>query len=72
MTLRSPSALVNRLLSIMESAETLRLERALPERGHLGPEQLGETDRRSVPAIRLKSSGEDLRAGLLPCRPTPT
>jgi anti-anti-sigma factor len=42
LTVRSPSALVNRLLDIMELAELSRLERALPDRGHLGPEQRGE------------------------------
>jgi hypothetical protein len=35
------SDLVNRLLDIMEPAEVSRLERALPQHGHLGPEQLG-------------------------------
>jgi len=40
LTIQSPSALVNRLLGIMELAEVSRLERALPEHGHLGPEQL--------------------------------
>jgi anti-anti-sigma regulatory factor len=60
LTLRSPSDLVNRLLGIMESAESSRLERALPEHGHLGPEQLGES---GVLSQRFGSSlsGEDLR-----------
>ena len=60
LTLRSPSALVNRLLGIMELAEASRLERSLPEHGHLGPEQLGE---RQPLSQRFASSlsGEDLR-----------
>jgi anti-anti-sigma factor len=60
LTLRSPSALVNRLLGIMELAEEARLERTLPGHGHLGPEQLGEMGR---PSSRLASSlsTEDLR-----------
>ena len=60
LTVRSPSVLVNRLLGIMESAETLRRERALPRGGHLGPEQVGE---RGVLSTRFASnlSGEDLR-----------
>jgi anti-anti-sigma regulatory factor len=60
LTLRSPSALVNRLLSIMELAEVSRRERALPGHGHLGPEQLGE---RVAMSERFASSlsSEDLR-----------
>jgi anti-anti-sigma regulatory factor len=60
LTLRSPSALVNRLLGIMELAEEARLERARSEHGHLGPEQLGEMGR---PSRRVASSlsTEDLR-----------
>ena len=60
LTVRSPSVLVNRLLGIMESAETLRRERSLPRGGHLGPEQVGE---RGVLSPRFASnlSGEDLR-----------
>jgi anti-anti-sigma factor len=42
LTIKSPSALVNRLLGILELAETTRIERGLPEHGHLGPEQLGD------------------------------
>jgi anti-anti-sigma factor len=40
LAVRSPSALVNRLLALMESAEETRLERALPEHAHLGPEDM--------------------------------
>jgi anti-anti-sigma factor len=40
LTVRSPSVLVNRLLTMMETAEESRLERALPGHGHLGPEDL--------------------------------
>jgi anti-anti-sigma factor len=60
LVLRSPSALVNRLLEIMESAEVARLERARPEYGHLGPEQEGG---RGAPSQRFASSlsAEDLR-----------
>lgn len=60
LTLRSPSALVNRLLGIMELAEVSRRERALPEHGHLGPEQLGD---RGALSERFASSlsAEDLR-----------
>jgi hypothetical protein len=47
LTVQSPSALVNRLLGIMEQAETSRLERSLPEHVHLGPEQLGDPSRSS-------------------------
>jgi anti-anti-sigma factor len=60
LTVRSPSALVNRLLDIMELAELSRLEQALPDHGHLGPEQRG-----SMPAVLRQSHGdnstEDLR-----------
>ena len=41
LNVQSPSALVNRVLGIMELAETARLDRSTPEGGHLGPEQLG-------------------------------
>ena len=60
LTIQSPSALVNRLLGMMELAEVSRLERALPGHGHLGPEQLGE---RGVLTQRFASSlsSEDLR-----------
>jgi anti-anti-sigma regulatory factor len=60
LTLRSPSALVNRLLGIMELAEASRLERSLPEHGHLGPEQLGEREPLSQ-RFASSLSGEDLR-----------
>jgi hypothetical protein len=58
LTLRSPSALVNRLLEIMERSEVSRRQRALG--GHLGPEQLGGGDMasgRSAPGL----STADLR-----------
>ncbi|HEY1829354.1 MAG TPA: ANTAR domain-containing protein [Acidimicrobiales bacterium] len=42
MTVRSASALVNRVLTIMETAEASRLERALPGHERLGPEDLNE------------------------------
>jgi ANTAR domain/GAF domain len=59
-TIQSPSALLNRLLGMTESAEPPRRERALPGHGHLGPEQLGE---RSALTQRFASSlsSEDLR-----------
>jgi len=44
LTIQSTSALVNRLIGLVELAEVSRLERALPGHGHLGPEQLGERD----------------------------
>jgi anti-anti-sigma factor len=58
--IQSPSALVNRLLDIMELAEQSRLERGAPPRGHLGPEQLGELN---VVSQRFGSSlpARDLR-----------
>ena len=57
---QSPSALVNRVLAIMENAETVRLERLLPEHGHLGPEQVTDQD---VSTQRFASSlsTKDLR-----------
>jgi hypothetical protein len=60
LTLRSPSALVNRLLGVMASAEVSRRQRVLPGHGHLGPEQLGE---KAVPSERFASSlaSPDLR-----------
>jgi anti-anti-sigma factor len=60
LTVRSPSALVARVLDIMEAAETARLEAASPSRHHLGPEQLGISpapDR----AVASKVKIEDLR-----------
>jgi anti-anti-sigma regulatory factor len=53
LTLRAPSALVNRLMRIMEFAATPRLEGALPRHHHLGPEQL---DDRSAQFRRVASS----------------
>jgi anti-sigma B factor antagonist len=70
LTIRSPSVLVNRLLGIMESAETSRRERSLPKRGHLGPEQMGET---SAVSSRFASSlsAKDLRrVTAMPAIPT--
>ena len=60
LTIRSPSALVNRLLGIMELAEAAHRERALPAHDHLGPEQLGE---RGAQTQRFASSlsTQDLR-----------
>jgi anti-anti-sigma factor len=46
LTVRSPSALVDRLLGLMEMAETIRLEPALPRHAHLGPE-----DRSTSPSL---------------------
>jgi anti-anti-sigma factor len=57
---KSPSALVNRLLGIVELAEMSLLERDLPEHGHLGPEQMGETGIGS-PWIGSRISNRDLR-----------
>ena len=57
---QSPSALVNRLLGIMEEAETTRLERTSPEHGHLGPEQLTEVDA-STQRFASSLSTKDLR-----------
>jgi anti-anti-sigma factor len=42
LTVQSPSALVNRVLSLMEQAQAGRGERTLPEHTHLGPEELGQ------------------------------
>jgi hypothetical protein len=69
LTIRSPSALVNRLLDIMELAELSRLERALPDRGHLGPEQRGE-----LPVVFRQPHGDNSRisGGPPPCPLTPT
>ena len=57
LTVRSPSALVNRLLGIMELAETSRLARTLPAHAHLGPEQLSTPNRaaqRFAPTLGTK------------------
>jgi ANTAR domain/GAF domain len=60
LSLRSPSALVNRLLGIVEMAESARLDGATHGRNHLGPEQRGE-----MPAVfrhaRGDTSTEDFR-----------
>jgi anti-anti-sigma factor len=58
--IQSPSALVNRLLGIMELTETSRLERAFPEHRHLGPEQEGKPPATSHP-LGSNISPEDLR-----------
>ncbi len=57
---QSPSALVNRLLGIMELAESLRLDESAPEHDHLGPEQMSELN---VSTQRFSSSlsTKDLR-----------
>jgi anti-anti-sigma factor len=43
LTVRSPSVLVNRILAMMETAQASRVERALPEHGHLGSEDEAPT-----------------------------
>jgi anti-anti-sigma regulatory factor len=68
-TLRSPSALVNRLLGIMELAEMTRAQRALPRHGHLGPEQLDETDIRWERAASSLSAADLRRVTALPADP---
>jgi anti-anti-sigma factor len=57
---RSPSALVNRVLGLMESAEASRTERELPEHAALGPE---ESRGMVLPSQRLRRGGtaDDLR-----------
>ena len=57
---QSPSALVNRLLGMMEDAEAKRVARASPEQGHLGPEQMADAQ---MPTQRFASSlsTKDLR-----------
>jgi anti-anti-sigma factor len=58
--IQSPSALVNRLLGIMELAEMTRLEPLVTGRPRLGPEQVASSD---GGALRFPStiSGDDLR-----------
>lgn len=68
---RSPSAVMNRLLGTMESAEVSRLQRALRQHSHLGAEQLdpGETNDLSRHLVSNLSS-EDLRGiTALPANP---
>jgi len=60
LTIQPSSALVNRRLRIVELAESSRLERALPERGHLGPEQLIGKEP-LPPRFASSLSPEDLR-----------
>lgn len=68
MTVRSPSALVSRLLETMGQAELSRLDRGSPGLSHLGPEQLGETP--FVSQSRADSPTEDFRrATALPADP---
>jgi len=57
---QSPSALVNGVVGILELAEKARIDRASPEHGHLGPEQMDEL---SVSTRRFASSlsTKDLR-----------
>ena len=57
---QSPSALVNRLLGIMEQAETARLERSSPEHDHLGPEQIADAQM-STQRYASSLSTKDLR-----------
>jgi len=58
--IRSPSALVNRLLGLIEQAEGARPERSATAHGHLGPEQLNDVN---VASHRFGSSlsTKDLR-----------
>jgi anti-anti-sigma factor len=60
LTVQSPSTLVNRVLGLMEGAQSARLERARPEHAPLGPEGLGQP---SWSAQRFASSldTKDLR-----------
>jgi anti-anti-sigma factor len=60
LAVRSPSVLVTRILTMMETAAESRLERDLPEHGHLGPEDLSgasdsshisDTDLRRITAL---------------------
>jgi len=69
LTLRSPSALVNRLLDIMESAESSRLERSLPGHGHLGAEQVGGPAGLPRPFTSSLSSEGLRRVTALPTEP---
>jgi anti-anti-sigma factor len=59
LTIRSPSALVARMLGMVEVAELNRDERALPDHRHLGPEQLGASAGTQRDAPRV--STQDLR-----------
>jgi len=54
LTVRSPSVLVTRLLSMMESAEAIRLERGLPGHRRLGPEE------ESTPSVTPPEMDSDL------------
>ena len=71
LTLRSPSALVNRLISIIESADVLRRERVLREHAHLGPEQLnlGGTEQPSQHDVSSLSPEDPRRITALPADP---
>jgi anti-anti-sigma regulatory factor len=70
LTLRSPSALVNRILRVMEPAEPSRLEQALPGNGHLGPEELGPRAAALTQRSTSSLSTEDLsRMTALPADP---
>jgi anti-anti-sigma factor len=59
LTVRSPSALLDRLIDIMARAEVVRLEAASPGHGHLGTEQIGEMPSAGPPGVGGLSS--DLR-----------
>jgi anti-anti-sigma factor len=69
LTVRSPSVLVNRLLGMMEMAEQTRLERALPEHGHLGPEDPGAMFSAPPQFTSSVSSSHQHRVTALPATP---
>jgi anti-anti-sigma factor len=58
--IQSPSALVNRLLGIMELAERARRDESSSEHGHLGPEQMAEFNE-STQRFASSLSTKDLR-----------
>jgi anti-anti-sigma factor len=66
---RSPSALVNRLLDIMEPAELSGLERASSGHRHLGPEQSGGTRVMLRQSRADNSTGDFRRVTALPVDP---
>lgn len=69
LTVRSSSDLVNRLLDLVERDEVSRLERAHPEHGHLGPEDLGGTPIALRPSRRGGSSEDFRRVTAMPADP---
>jgi anti-anti-sigma factor len=69
LTIRSPSVLINRLLGMMEEAETSRLERADPRHAHLGPEDPNATVPDPPRFVSTVSSSDPRRVTALPTDP---